>query len=166
MGIAHGCHVVYVCDSDPLALETHRLNHPPTEHQCLELPAREAVTVARLPTDGRCFHVHCSPPCVKLSRINHANVAMVNRGAQGHDCAVDMVEWSLEMMLASQCTSWSLEQVHEPQVVEIVERVRLRHPGRVAVGLSTATKRPRVDDFTAVTPSETLRLGSAARRDA
>jgi len=125
-----GCRVVYVCDSDPLALETHRLNHPSTEHQCVELPSREAVE--RLPTDGRRFHVHCSPPCVKLSRINHANVAMANSGSQGHGCAVDLVEWSLEMMLASQCTSWSLEQVHEPKVVEIVERVRLRYPGRVA----------------------------------
>ena len=119
-----GCRVVYVCDSCPLALETHRLNHPAVEHQCVKLPAREAVM--RLPTDGRRFHVHCSPPCVKMSRINKANVAMSNRGASGQAGAVDMIEWSLEMMLASQCTSWSLEQVYEPEVLRIVERVRLR----------------------------------------
>ena len=125
-----GCRVVYVCDSCPLALETHQLNHPTVEHQCVKLPAREAVM--RLPTDGRRFHVHCSPPCVKMSRINNANVAMSNRGASGQAGAVDMIEWSLEMMLASQCTSWSLEQVYEPEVLRIVERVRLRHPKRVA----------------------------------
>ena len=58
-----GCRAVYACDSCPLALETHRRNHPLAEHQCLELPSAEAV--ARLPTDGRRFHVHCSPPCGK-----------------------------------------------------------------------------------------------------
>ncbi|MGZ0214178.1 MAG: DNA cytosine methyltransferase [Actinomycetales bacterium] len=125
-----GCSVVYACDSCPRALETHRLNHPTTQHQCVELPAPEAV--AKLPTDGRRFHVHCSPPCVKLSCINHANVAMSNRGARGLDRAVDMIEWSLEMMLASACTSWSLEQVAEPASLEVVERVRQRHPRRVA----------------------------------
>ena len=125
-----GCRVVYACDSCPLALETHRRNHPKTEHQCVELPAREAV--AKLPTDGRRFHVHCSPPCVKLSRMNRCNEAMSNRGASGLDRARDMVEWSLEMMLASACTSWSLEQVSDRQALEVVERVRCRHPRRVA----------------------------------
>lgn len=123
-----GCRVVYVCDSCPLALETHRRNHPASEHQCLELPSREAVM--RLPTDGRRFHVHCSPPCVKFSQINAANVR--NRGSTGKTNAVNMVAWSLETMLASQCTSWSMEQVPSPEVVEIVERVRLAHPERVA----------------------------------
>ncbi len=125
-----GCRVAYACDSCPVALETHRRNHPGTEHQCLTLPSAEAV--AKLPTDGRRFHVHCSPPCVKLSRINIANVTVGNQGAKGVDQAVDMVEWCLEMMLASQCTSWSLEQVGDKPVREIVERVRQRHPGRVA----------------------------------
>lgn len=125
-----GCRVVYVCDSCPLALETHKRNHPTVEHQCLQLPSREAV--ARLPTDGRRFHVHCSPPCVKLSRINTANVVAKNRGAHGLDDAADMIEWSLEMMLASQCTSWSLEQVGDCNVRTIVERVRKRHPTRIA----------------------------------
>lgn len=123
-----GCRVVYACDSCPLALETHRRNCPTAEHQCLKLPSREAA--ARLPTDGRRFHVHCSPPCVKFSQINAANVS--NQGSKGKTGAVNMIQWSLEMMLASQCTSWSMEQVPSPEVVEMVERVRLAHPERVA----------------------------------
>jgi len=61
-----------------------------------------------------------------------ANVAVGNQGAAGINQAVDMVEWCLEMMLASQCTSWSLEQVGDKPVRDIVERVRQRHPSRVA----------------------------------
>ena len=125
-----GCRVVYACDSCPLALETHRRNHPQTQHQCLVLPCQEAED--RLPRDGRRFHVHCSPPCTKFSQINRSNVVRGNRGAQGLSNAVDLIEWSFDMMLGSQCTSWSLEQVHEPEVVAIVERVRARHPQRVA----------------------------------
>lgn len=133
-----GCRVVYACDSCPLALETHRRNHPTTEHQCVELPSREAV--AKLPQDGRRFHVHCSPPCVKLSCINQANVAMSNSGAKGQVAAIDMVEWSLEMMLQSRCTSWSLEQVGERKVRAIVERVRQRYPSRLAYAVINLQK--------------------------
>lgn len=125
-----GCRVVYACDSCPLALETHRRNHPSVEHQCLQLPSKQAL--ARLPTDGRRFHIHCSPPCVKLSRINVVNTVAGNVGARGHVAAADMIEWSLEMMLASQCTSWSLEQVGDRAVRAILERVRMRHPKRLA----------------------------------
>ena len=128
-----GCVPVYACDACPLALETHRRNHPATEHQCVELPDRSAV--ARLPTDGRRYHVHCSPPCTKVSVMNHTNEALGNSGAQGCEHAVDLIEWSLEMMLASQCTSWSLEQVGDHKVTEVVERVRARHPGRVAYAI-------------------------------
>ncbi len=125
-----GCRVAYACDSCPDALATHARNHPEAEHQCLTLPSAEAV--AKLPTDGRRFHVHCSPPCVKLSRINTPNVVAGNEGSRGMDQAADMVEWCLEMMLASKCTSWSLEQVGDHTVQAIVERVRKRHPTRLA----------------------------------
>ena len=100
-----GCRVVWACDACPLALETHRRNHPSTEHQCMRLPSREAE--ARLPTDQRRFHVHCSPPCVKLSMMNIPNVAKGNAGARGRSDAMSLVEWSVAFMLASQCTSWA-----------------------------------------------------------
>lgn len=125
-----GCRVVYACDNNAEALATHKRNHPETEHACLTLPSAEAV--AKLPTDGRRFHVHCSPPCVKLSRINTPNVVAGNEGSRGMHEAADMVEWCLEMMLASQCTSWSLEQVGDHSVQTIVERVRRRYPTRLA----------------------------------
>ena len=125
-----GCRVVWACDACPLALETHRRNHPHTEHQCLRLPSREAV--ARLPTDGRRFHVHASPPCVKVSSINRVNVTKGNEGARGHAESIATIAWCLDAMLGSECTSWSMEQVASPEVVAELERARQRHPGRVA----------------------------------
>jgi len=125
-----GCRVVYACDNCPRALETHRRNHPQTEHQCLLLPSPEAA--ARLPTDGRRFHVHCSPPCIKFSKICDVNAAKGNVATRGQAQAVAMVEWSLALMLGSRCTSWSMEQVASPGVVAALERAQQLHPGRVA----------------------------------
>ncbi len=125
-----GCRVVYACDNCPRALETHRRNHRDTEHQCLTLPSPEAA--ARLPTDGRRFHVHCSPPCTKFSKICDPNAVKGNASARGRAQAVTLVEWSLALMLGSRCTSWSLEQVPSPEVVAVLERAQRQWPGRVA----------------------------------
>ena len=126
-----GCRVVYACDNN-CGRRSRRTSAttPRRSTRASTLPSDEAV--AKLPTDGRRFHVHCSPPCVKLSRINTPNVVAGNAGSRGMDQAADMVEWCLEMMLASQCTSWSLEQVGDHSVQTIVERVRKRHPSRLA----------------------------------
>jgi len=125
-----GCRVAYACDADPGALETHRRNHRRAQHECLTLPNARAV--ARLPTDGRRFHVHCSPPCVKFSSMNRVNSFERRTEAADKAHAVDLVAWSLETMLASRCTSWSLEQVACPEVIRAVERAARAHPGRVA----------------------------------
>lgn len=125
-----GCRVAYACDSCPLALETHRRNHPKTEHQCLSLPSAEAIS--KLPTDGRRFHVHCSPPCTRFSRMNEVNAVVGNKGASGIEDATHLVEWSLRTMLESQCTSWSLEQVGTIEVIAILKRMRKEYPGRIA----------------------------------
>ena len=125
-----GCRVAYACDSCPLALETHHRNHPKTEHQCLSLPSAEAIS--KLPTDGRRFHVHCSPPCTRFSTINHLNASVGNKGASGIENATHLIEWSLRMMLESQCTSWSLEQVGTLEVISVLKRMRKEYPGRIA----------------------------------
>jgi len=125
-----GCRVVYACDACPKALETHRRNHPHVRHQCVRLPDAEAVV--QLPTDGRRYHVHCSPPCTKLSSINRINAFEKPSKTLQLAKATDMVEWSLQMMLSSGCTSWSLEQVASSEVIAALERARRTYPGRVA----------------------------------
>jgi hypothetical protein len=76
--------------------------------------------------------VHCSPPCTKLSSINRINAFETREGGAQQQQAVNMVEWSLEMMLASRCTSWSFEQVASTEVLSALKRARRAHPGRVA----------------------------------
>jgi DNA (cytosine-5)-methyltransferase 1 len=119
---AAGCRVAFACDSDPEALDTHARNHPQTTHVQCTLPAP-----LPLPTDGRPFHLHGSPPCTKFSSINARN-----RVTGDKDGAVNLVEWYIATALASAATSWSMEQVASRDVLEIVEGVRTRNPTRVA----------------------------------
>ena len=117
-----GCTVVFACDSSVEAIETHKRNHPSTTHRVCTLPC-----ALPLPTDGRPFHLHGSPPCQKFSSVNKG------LGDWRHkDAAIDMVEWYLEYALASRATSWSMEQVPAREVLEVVERVRRKHSRRMA----------------------------------
>ena len=68
---AAGCRVAFACDSNEEAIKTHRRNHPETVHRCCELPCE-----LPLPTDGRLFHLHGSPPCQRFSKINKNNKYM------------------------------------------------------------------------------------------
>lgn len=120
-----GYRVVWVCDNDPLALKTHAANHPQTEHRLAELPLPRAHWP--FPTDGRAFHTHFSPPCQKFSQLS-----VSNGGAEDRVHATNLIEWSLQTALSSGATSWSLEQVATPPVLKVLERARVRYPGRVA----------------------------------
>ena len=117
--------VAWMCDNNPLAIKTHADNHPKTEHVLAELPMPKRELP--FPTDGRAFHCHFSPPCKLFSVINRYKPETGDRQQ-----ARDLVTWSLETALASGATSWSLEQVHTPKVVALVEAVRARHPGKVS----------------------------------
>lgn len=117
-----GCRVAFACDSCPLALETHKQNHPEATHLCAQLPAP-----LPLPTDGRPFHLHGSPPCQQFSTMKTFGGTQKKRVD-----AANMVEWYLELALRSGATSWSMEQVSTNGVVQLVERVRQSNPGRLA----------------------------------
>jgi DNA (cytosine-5)-methyltransferase 1 len=117
-----GCRVVFACDSCNDAIETHKNNHPNATHLCSTLPAD-----LPLPTDGRPFHLHGSPPCQQFSNGNSTG-----RTVAGHAAALDMIEWYIEIALESRASSWSMEQVSTNGVVKIVERIRKRHPKKLA----------------------------------
>jgi DNA (cytosine-5)-methyltransferase 1 len=119
-----GCKVVWVCDNNELALETHAKNHPDAVHCLAELPMQKQDLP--FPTDGRPYHVHFSPPCQKFSPVNQRKR---NKGDETH--AVDLVTWSLQTALSSGATSWSLEQVASSTVISLVAAARARCPGRV-----------------------------------
>ena len=115
-----GCNAAFACDSDARAIETHAYNNPGAVHLCASLP-----TDIPLPQDGRPFHLHASPPCQRFSKINQ-------NGRGSGDCAeaAALVEWYIDFAMASSATSWSMEQVAQPRVVELVERKRRQHVGR------------------------------------
>lgn len=122
---AAGCNVILACDSDKEALETHRRNHPGSHHIVCKMPCD-----IPLPTTGRAYHIHGSPPCQKFSCVNRKG-----RRIDDTTDALELVKWYLEYALASPAASWSMEQVASPLVMQLVERIRLKNLGRMAYGV-------------------------------
>jgi DNA (cytosine-5)-methyltransferase 1 len=123
--MAAGCTVVFACDSNEEAINTHRRNHPSTSHRVCELPCD-----LPLPSDGRMFHLHGSPPCQRFSSINKNYDQWRDK-----EPAMNLVEWYIRFALDSRATSWSMEQVAAPEVVSIVEKVRKENHSRVAYAI-------------------------------
>lgn len=122
---AAGARIAFACDNDAAALRWHRANHPETEHLLAELPAE-----LPFPKDGRAFHVHGSPPCTRYSSC----CTLVLTEEQKRQRA-SLVEWYLETALTCGASTWSMEQVHTGNIVQLVEAAAKRHPGRVAYGV-------------------------------
>ena len=116
-----GLVVLLAVDACERLLALHARNHPHARHVCTELPAPCGVA---LPTNGE-WHLHGSPPCTTLSK-NRLNATEEER-AHG----LDLVTWYLEYALRSGATTWSMEQVSVPAVVEAVEWVMRLHPGQL-----------------------------------
>ena len=114
---AAGYHVALACDSDEAALATHRRNHPTATHRCCSLPCD-----LPLPTDGRPFHLHGSPPCQQFSKMNQKG-----RSETAVTAASKLVEWFVNFAMGSRATSWSMEQVAQPRVMRALERLRSEH---------------------------------------
>jgi DNA (cytosine-5)-methyltransferase 1 len=122
---AAGCRVAFACDSDADALDTHARNHPHTTHLQRTLPC-----TLPLPTDGRRFHLHGSPPCQTFSHVNKNS-----RAAPDKESASSLMAWYLDLALTSQATSWSMEQVATPETLAVVRRAAKRHAREFAFGV-------------------------------
>jgi DNA (cytosine-5)-methyltransferase 1 len=117
--VAAGHEVVLAVDFDEGALETHARNHPNTIHLRRTLPCALPLPVGDDP-----FHLHGSPPCQRFSQMNRTNRVEGDRAE-----ATFLLCWYIEFALASEATSWSMEQVATPGVLEVVERKRHEHRG-------------------------------------
>ena len=113
-----GCRVVFACDSSEEAIETHRRNHPQTNHWCTNLPRYDIP----FPIDGRAFHVHGSPPCQQFSQMNQSG-----RSEAGIVGATEQLEWYIDTAISSGATSWSMENVAQSCVLSVVKRKHLEH---------------------------------------
>lgn len=120
---AAGCAVAFACDADKEALDCHARNHPGTQHRLAELPIDDIP----FPTDGRKFHVHLSPPCQKFSVANNTH-----REEGDREVPLELVQWSLDLALSCGCFSWTLEQVANRIVLDLLEARRRERPGELA----------------------------------
>ena len=102
-------------------LGVHELNHPEATHIVTELPPQQPLP---LPTAGK-WHLHGSPPCNKVSRINQD----VTPEQRKH--GLSLVRWYLRYALASSATTWSMEQVPAECVLKVVKKFKRRHPGKL-----------------------------------
>ena len=93
-----GLRVVLAVDFDKHMLGVHELNHPDATHIVTELPPQQPLP---LPTKGK-WHLHGSPPCGKVSRINQAVTAEQRKHGLG------LVRWYLRYALASSATTWTM----------------------------------------------------------
>mgnify|MGYP001470011580 CR=1 FL=1 len=132
-GYSEGCRraghkVVYACDVDPIALAVHKRNHPDTKHQCVQLPAKCGPSfLPRTRRAGRRVHLHGSPPCTALS------IAWRRGGTPGAEKrALRLVKWYLKLAIRSHAASWSMEQVPEASVIDVLKGLRQKYPKRVA----------------------------------
>ena len=163
-----GCRVAFACDSNPVALSTHIINHPDAEHRLCTLPCEDLP----LPTDGRRWHLHASPPCqafsLAASSVNKGSSLRAATSSRQH--AVDMVTWYLELAIHSGATTWSMEQVATQHVVDLVEATRVRNRGKFDYGvfdlslLGVPQKRVRLIAGTPWMIRRLKRLSSAHRR--
>lgn len=118
--------VVLAIDNWEDALTVHVDNHPECEHWCMTLGGNPDEFVARVRAfidekvpRGAHLHVHASPPCQNLSKLN------VTRRDTGK--GLEMVEWSLGVISAIAPTTWTMEQVATPLVVKFIESRGLPH---------------------------------------
>ena len=135
-GFSEGCiqaghRVVFACDNNHAALAVHAKNHRDATHMCASLPVKRCQLP--FPTDGSPFHVHGSPPCTTFSTMNCRSGGEAL--ATGRTNATRLVHWYLKMVLASGCTSWTMEQVPSPLVLAVVERVRRKNLNRMDYGI-------------------------------
>lgn len=104
-------------DCDPFILACHQRNHPTTRHICCSLPCDDLP----FPTTGD-WHLHMSPPCQRLSVMSpmqyHSDRAQ----------AIDLVQWSLDLVVERRPSSWSFEQVNSKHVREKLDAMKKRHP--------------------------------------
>ena len=102
---------VLAVDSNNNALDAHKLNHPSAVHELANLPEDDIGRL--LPSPDTKWHLHGSPPCTKLSRAGGTNRSASDR-AEG----LFLVNWYLDLVAEVGCTTWSMEQVAQEDVLE------------------------------------------------
>ena len=118
-----GYEVVLAVDAWKDALDVHARNHPEAAHVCARLPTGCDLTKALPDGSEEDWHLHGSPPCTYVS------VANQERNPVDREKAVELVAWYLQFAIQSSATSWSMEQVGTPSVLECVKTFKSMNLG-------------------------------------
>lgn len=116
-----GHQVVVAVDSWPAALTWHAANHPRCAHYGYRLP--DPRLLERLPAPDTRWHLHGSPPCTLLSKVD------VSEGfAARNDEGLRSVRDYLELARAARPVSFSMEQVANRKVLKLLDEYKAQHP--------------------------------------
>lgn len=135
---AAGHTLLLAVDSDRRLLQSHADNHPDCHHLLMTLgPEVEDALVAQIQTlvpHGQPWHLHGSPPCVKVSAIQHATLYRNHQG-RTHDGNIEegmeLVNWYLRLVVRLRPASWSFENVVVPEVSGALRMLRTLYPSLV-----------------------------------
>ena len=119
-----GATVILGADKDSVPLKLWAANVPGGRAKLATL-GKDGDAI-ELPLPSPSIHVHSSPPCTDLSpaRGGSASAAAVDDGLQ-------MLRWTLDLVLERGDHSWSLENVSTPRTREVLAEYAARFPGRV-----------------------------------
>lgn len=122
-----GHRVVLAVDCNAVLLDAHARNHAGggCAHVCAELPLRSEADLLRLLPRQGTWHLHGSPPCQTLSTMA---CARSSRPVEEGFC---LVEWFLGFAQRCGCTTWSMEQVSNPDVCALLEAKKRAKPLKV-----------------------------------
>lgn len=114
-----GFTVILAVDAWEEALQVHKKLHPNAKHVLMQLGDSQAETaiLSMLPTlhKGDLLHIHASPPCQELSKINRI---------RNENLGFTMFRWTLKLLnmivkkYNGNFVSWTIEQVPRQILVE------------------------------------------------
>jgi site-specific DNA-cytosine methylase len=135
---AAGHTLLLAVDSDRRLLQSHADNHPNCHHLLMTLgrEVEDALVeqIQALVPHGQPWHLHGSPPCVKVSAIQHATLYRNHQG-RTHDGNIEegmeLVNWYLRLVVRLRPASWTFENVVVPEVSGAVRMLRTLYPSLV-----------------------------------
>ena len=127
-----GHRIALAIDMDAPVVGLHRANHPEAMHRTMKLgPGCEEhleQLIAQAVPNGARWHLHMSPPCQALSKLQHCNKPEHRRSFTD---GIGMVHWCLRTVLRLRPHSWSLEEVHCRELEGALGYLKAAHPDYV-----------------------------------
>ena len=139
-----GAHIILAIDNWEEALDIHKLNHPESVHMLMDLggDASEFINIIQKTIDekvpeGGHVHIHGSPPCQNLSKVN-----VLRHEPEG----LRLVDWYLNIIKHIQPDSWTMEQVCGDSLKPLVEHYNGIYVDLLKLGVPNTRRRVIIGD--------------------